>query len=578
MLGDVKRYRIRALDVNEEELYNSGQIDGLSGEPSKDGITETVVLNTDDGVIRLETESPVIFLEVRYAGGALGNRIIGRCKIHRHDPRSSQLWPYALTAKDGDMAGCGIELMLVEGGEDVPRLSSARSSPSRLGTRTLDPQSQAAAVGAMWMPGSLEGIPAPADDILAALRVHTVEDLPAHKAAKKGSKDVRQQIIVSFEDIDKPGVSLAEAGPFNTEDQGSAMLRDAVCIGRQALAVLKAPYLVGGEAKEGAMFITAKVWYLTAGESRDFVGQTDAITVNWEPKKETYHELRARHDSPPIGGIVLSYRLSMESEVLQGGGLPAEMNIIKPKLQRVPTHVSGRSGRFPPGSPEEAYDHAILNYQAQNRANIQRIKAALPVSEGCQDETGAVRVVRGYREWRDMDSLFSSLGPSPLIDDDSIGAGVTRAYIDRSSVMAEVGPKLAAARQGTTTPADTVMDRRLISLVHDGNPEQMETKLRPEPCQDPQFIAQTRDMRWCPDPPMYSAIHSMSEDDKETLRLARYRPDQTSKLWFNDANPNYNMKQDIWGIVEDHNAARSALVAPGLFRHKRRVKDDCLLS
>ena len=61
-------------------------------------------------------------------------------------------------------------------------------------------------------------------------------------------------------------MDLGQAGPFNTTKQGGSPLREAVCIGPQAQTMIKARYLVGGEAGDGAMFVTAKVWYLTAGD------------------------------------------------------------------------------------------------------------------------------------------------------------------------------------------------------------------------------------------------------------------------------------------------------------------------
>lgn len=577
LLGSAKQYRIRVLDLDERDLHKTGPIDGMPGDISRDLVTETVMLDPREGIFFLHTDCPVVFLEVRYTGGFFGNRVIGRCKIHRHDPRSSQVWPYALTAKDGEPAGCGIELCTQEGGAAAmppPQTMAPPLSP-RMSMATVPSQGPSSPRGAIGMPLGTQGLASPTESLFTAMRVEKVEDLPAHAA---GGAEVREQVVVTLQDAGNAGMDLGQAGPFNTTKQGGSPLREAVCIGPQAQTMIKARYLVGGEAGDGAMFVTAKVWYLTAGGRRDLVGQTEPIPVTWQPRKSVYHELRPKPNSPPIGGVILSYRLAEEGQAMMEGMRPSIPPNSAPRLpQSVPT-VPRRSTNFPPGSPEEAQERALLNFQAQNRANIQRIKACteMPLQHGQED--AHFRMNNRYREFRNLDSLFRSLGPTPVLEDPRIGTDITRGYTQQSTIMAEVDPRMHPERRGPPNPADGAADRRLVAQLYNGNPDRVETLLRPEICKDPVEVAETGDMRWAPNPPMYTPMRNMTEDDQETLHLSRYTPDQSAKLWFCDASPNYNIKQDVWGVLRDVGAGRSNLVMPNHVKHEKRVKDDCIMA
>lgn len=59
---------------------------------------------------------------------------------------------------------------------------------------------------------------------------------------------------------------------------------------------------------------------------------------------------------------------------------------------------------------------------------------------------------------------------------------------------------------------------------------------------DANEIAGPHDMTWCPDPPVYVPMSNLTEKDKETVRLACYKPEQNASLLFVDANPNYNIR------------------------------------
>jgi len=114
--GDLKQYRVRVFDEEDYEVGRTQELAGLveGVQPGPEVDTETIRLGPE-GRIKLLTDSQVIFLQVEYAGGFVGNTKIGRCRIHRGDPRSSQVWSYVLSNRHGDSVGSGIELKVVEG-------------------------------------------------------------------------------------------------------------------------------------------------------------------------------------------------------------------------------------------------------------------------------------------------------------------------------------------------------------------------------------------------------------------------------------------------------------------------------
>merc|ERR1712187_318940 len=116
----------------------------------------------------------------------------------------------------------------------------------------------------------------------------------------------------------------------------------------------------------------------------------------------------------------------------------------------------------------------------------------------------------------------------------------------------------------------------LVGTMYEGDPYMVKATRRPIICKNPDEIAATRDMSWCPDPAIYAPLRCMSDQDKETLRLACYDPMQNAKLCFADVNPNYQQNEDIWGVLADYKTARSHYI-PNM-KPQRRVKDDCLMA
>jgi len=134
MSSDLKQYRVRAFDDNNGEPWREvGRTVELVGIPDSDltdADTETIRLGPE-GILRFETQSPIIHMQVEYAGGFFGNSSIGRCRIARADQRSSKIWPYALSNKTSQLVGCGIELKVIEGG-GVPGAFTSSGETQRL--------------------------------------------------------------------------------------------------------------------------------------------------------------------------------------------------------------------------------------------------------------------------------------------------------------------------------------------------------------------------------------------------------------------------------------------------------------
>eukprot|EP00439_Symbiodinium_sp_Y106_P032265 s2180_g3.t2 len=375
------------------------------------------------------------------------------------------------------------------------------------------------------------------------------KDLPAPRT--RGMKDVVVTVMTDS------GRELRKLGLFESQEQ----------IGRQLSSVdfqhtrtfVQAPLRFGGDAQEGTQYIKVALSYgKRSGSSTtaELIGVTDAIKVSWKPLEIKNQEGRV------LGGIYLSHRLVTEAESL--GERPDEDAM---KLGRRPQmgpplelehRVSGRTGNFPSGSPEEALEQAVINAEAQNRALMQRLKKE---DQHSSHDFPGMREVNGYREWENLDAVFQSMGPNPLVLSEDLGPQVSRGYQHTMSVARDVARHLPGAK----TPADQILNLEMLRMFYKDDPSQADSLVRPVVCKDPTDIANTGDMVWCPDPPVYVPIANMTEQDKETLRLACYRPEQTANLLFVDANPNYNIKQDIWGALQDEKMGqRKLLNAPRL--------------
>jgi len=372
---------------------------------------------------------------------------------------------------------------------------------------------------------------------------------------------------------------LRRVGPFDAKDQRGGFRRLVMADCRGARVFARAPLHFGGSAEEGAMFLRVGIFYLKGPADMELIGITDPIKVSWRPAEKKYYEVRQTATRKVLGGVYLTHRLMTEGEM--AGVHPGAADVGAPSgpgrrpqvgaPAQADVRVSGRTGHFPPGSREEALEQAAINAEAQNRALLQRCRIADP--GGADGGEGHVRTVNGYRQWDSLDSLFASMGPNVMAHSEELGPSVARSYCERTNMLKELVPKLGP----TGSTADEQLNLRLVDMMYGEDPWKVTQTLRPVVCKDPQEIAATEDMTWCPDPPVYAPLRNMSEQDKETLRLACFDPRQSAKLAFADANPNYRIEEDVWGVLADYRTARS-LVVPKPESAHRRVKDDCLMA
>lgn len=568
LFGNDRSYKVVATDMRNKKLAETGPISGIEQLNVYDGEHETVTLAPEESIMKLKTASPIIFLHVQYAGG-IGGNAIGRCKIHRQDPRSTQVWPYMLSKEtagrpsmyEGESAGCGIELKVTE---DVGDPAQAMASSS--GTQpmaTLGSTQFLSGVGAP--PGFKDPI-----GISAYLKIDRVTDL-------RGPLDPSMRkvlLAVTSEDGCKEFMRLM----FQVQSMsGQAKLFWADC--RDSKVNVSGPVHVGGDDGEGSMYVRIGLAYVrdishwNDASNIDRIGMTDPIKVTWRPAQKLYQELKDLSKGTQ-GGIHLSHRLMTAQESGQasmGRGSQRSGVLQSPKHEPKPAQkVSGRTGHFPPGSPEEALEQAILNAEAQNRAMLQRCKKADPHSH---DNDPHMRTVNGYREWDSLDTLFTSMGPNPLAMSDEVGPSVCRGYHERENLMKDLAHELIPP----LSQADAHMNLELIKMYYKGDPFKLEQLLRPVVCKDPADIKASKDISWCPDPPLYAPLRSMSEEDRETLRLACYDPSQNAKLVFQDINPGYQINKDIWGTLADRKKAM-AHIPIGKGGTPKRLKDECLMA
>jgi hypothetical protein len=565
ILGAKKGYRVRVYDDHDRELDSTEVI-----EATHSSDTSHVNVHPRDGTLEIRTGSQELYLVVEHAGGLI-NSVIGQCKIHRLDPRSSQIWPYLLD-KDHEPANCGIELKVIEAG-GAPMVPMG-SMPPRLSVGA--PQAT--------MRDMSHGVS-------AVLELDKVIDIPQPRSEK-----MRKVLITLLaEDRNAQGPiekELRRVGPFKIQEQQNQLVT-ADCLGSRVY--VQPTIHFGGDANEGAMYLKIRVSYVedvkVNKSSIEVIGVTALIKVTWQRTAKKYYEIRQQNPETGattdqvLGGIYLSHHLMTDAEVTTETSRSTAASPRKQQQQAPPaghasppggpleSHrpISGRTGNFPAGSPEEAYEQAAVNSDAQNRALLQRCKrsdSTLPAGDP------RVKTINGYRHWDSLDSLFSTIGPNPMAMSEEVGPSIARTYVENTSVAGELHKTLAPAN----SPADELLNMHLMKMMYNGDAFKDEYVLRPIICKDPNEIAMTRDMTWCPDPPNYTPVRNLREDDAETLRLACFHPTQSASLTFADANPNYHINEDVWGAVHAHKAAASLQDEKPPWFRPARVKDECFIA
>eukprot|EP00933_Yihiella_yeosuensis_P018047 TRINITY_DN14971_c1_g6_i1.p1 TRINITY_DN14971_c1_g6~~TRINITY_DN14971_c1_g6_i1.p1 ORF type:complete len:901 (+),score=139.42 TRINITY_DN14971_c1_g6_i1:110-2812(+) len=634
--GGVKTYCVRVLDGDMNELARTPDISGLPAEMIVGKETQTFDVTEHQGALDILTDAKLIYLQVEHGGGLLGGKVIGRCHISRVDSRSKSQWPYALSDLDDKPLERGIELRVHEGKRPqkaavnliAPSISTIQpghgghgstvNPPISMGEGPLSTQMHSQMGSQMNQPGYMQSWmnPTQRPSALPSEHVHhfarmsqvgEMEDL-SHGVSTKlvfsGALDLpppntmkggnglfgggSPQVLVSI--LNETGSKeLRRIGLFATHQQGKCLSINFPKShnGQGTAMFIQTQLHFGGVSEEGSQFVKIALSYAQGTgprEPTELIGITDLIQVTWKPKTLETFVLTNPNDKSKMQGSIRLSECRLVTEAQASRERSREENHIAAENKRMQAMVgpvldpsmqsSGRTGNFPPGSQEEAFEQAAINAEAQNRALLQRVKKDDPNSlKDFISNQPNIRVVNGFREWDSLDGLFHSMGPNPLTLSEELGPAVARGYQHVSSIAKEVAPRLSPAQ----TPADQLVNVEMLRMMYKHDPTQVKTAVRPVICKDPHQIAGPRDMSWCPDPPVYVPMRNMNESDKETLRLACYEPGQIAAIGFNDANPNYRMHEDIWALMNQEKDARSHF-HPHHDTRYRRVKDDCMMA
>lgn len=545
---EAKTYQLRVLDHKRKELARSEEIQGLEDHQLKGLTAQTFAIPDDLGTLHAKTLSKTIQVQVEFTG-MMGNTI-GTCQINRLDLRSNKPWPYEVTYDNQVI--CGIELCVVE---DEPAETAAPLYTSGMGMMQLQ----------KFTASNVD-----AEDVQHAvscmLELHAAKDLPAPR-----TPDMKDVVVTVLTD---GGKELRKIGLFQSEMLTGNQLASVDF--RETRTFVQAPLHFGGDAQEGSQYIKIAVSYgkrSGSTTSTEIIGVTDPVKVSWKPMVKDYLALRNPDSRRLLGGIYVSHRLVTEAESASvGDDTMKSGRVALPKLTaplELEHRVSGRTGNFPHGSPEEAIEQAVINAEVQNRALLQRCKKE---DQQSPHDFPGMRLNNGWREWDNLDALFESMGPNPLVMSEDLGPQVSRGYQHSSNLARDVAKHLPAAR----SQADQMLNLEMLRMYVKDDISKGESMIRPVVCKDANEIAGPHDMTWCPDPPVYVPMSNLTEKDKETVRLACYKPEQNASLLFVDANPNYNIRDDLWGALHPQKTKYKHL--QNLNPPHGRVKDDCIMA
>mmetsp|Transcript_62202 Transcript_62202/g.111075 ORF Transcript_62202/g.111075 Transcript_62202/m.111075 type:complete len:1112 (-) Transcript_62202:124-3459(-) len=615
--GGLKQYRVRAHDEAGVYLDQTDELVGIPENPTallEEEETETLRLGSE-GILRFQTPAPVIFLTVEYAGGFTGNTRIGRCRIHRGDPRCKQVWPYTLSTRDGEPVGCGIELKVLDGGPpampmmppppmgmpgmppppmaSMPPLGAPPPPTGTMGPsfHTMPPQELAAMMSQAGGPMSVEGPPgtlqtpsyrlqdpseleripppqgtdaplnrpptlpmgtqqsfqtmSPAEmqrlgqqgqkpsyetvpppmqsgkeagaDIVAYFELERVVDLVApmgstpFPGAKSGTTG--EQVVVTLEpagaakspnvqaslmesirenpaqsqqlmsqirrneaDLGVGKKELDRAGPFKSEMQGK-LLR-ASC--SPANLRVQVPF---SDLAKGSTELRVVVWTQQARGKLVPAGTTAKMTVSWKPEPPKFYPILGAADKK-MGGIYLSHRFARSADVpppikkSNDEVVPEAVQEIREDASAFSAH--DRQGNYPKGSKEDILEQSAAALEAQNRALLQRIKENDPSWEPGQMAGDREWTVNGYRDWKDLDSLFICMGPNYVAKSDEVGCNICRVYEEDTSIVRELAEETGPTALGhAKNMEDKATKTQLINMMYKGSPEKIEASLRP---------------------------------------------------------------------------------------------------
>lgn len=374
----------------------------------------------------------------------------------------------------------GATVAEIFGGEGVLTIYKSQAKPLTFPRGAsppynLTPLFQGQMPGASFMPPT--GM-TPGEDVaptFAVVQISKIADVPAPPGGGEG------EFVLTLERAKERGKELASAGPFKMEPQGKDLRQVQNC---NAKLAAKATL---DDLSQGALELRVAVYYQAAGVKRQRIAATSPLTVSWKPAPTQYVEILngpTPDTTTPFGGLHLAHRFADEQEMkrpMVGGPEPSVKGSAPPP--GAAGDINGKSGKFKRGSEDAVIESAALAVEAQNRALLQRIKIAEPKS---QDSSGHVwETPSGYRDWTNLDAVFSTMGPNYVAQSDEIGTNVCRVYEEDTSVWKELTQKEAPIGLGRPMSKQEEANLKgLVGTIYPHDPTLVKSTLRPVICKD----------------------------------------------------------------------------------------------
>jgi hypothetical protein len=317
-------------------------------------------------------------------------------------------------------------------------------------------------------------------NVVMLLEIDRIVDIPAPVY----SSNHEVMLVLERADCRRP---IARAGPFQTEPSGH-LLNVESCHGSKLVARATMDDLI-----QGALQVCVAVYY----GPQQRVGSSVPISVTWKPEPLQYIPLvlddKEMATYTYVGGIYLAFRLidAAGAESMQHSTMSRKPpGVPSPRAAPDSKPSNHQSGKFKPRSLDHIKEAAAFAVEAQNRALVQRCNlatTATEMSESKKDDNGlAWRLPSGCRDWKDLDSVFITLGPNYVAQSDEVGAQICRVYTERTSVLSEVESSFDS--MGLHPPANMKEEGMNEAFVNNMFPLVDATKqlatLRPVICKD----------------------------------------------------------------------------------------------
>jgi hypothetical protein len=200
----------------------------------------------------------------------------------------------------------------------------------------------------------------------------------------------------------------------------------------------------------------------------------------------------------PIGGVYLSFRFTKDSAEFykskNGSAAPEQGPQGALEGDKDSKDINGRSGKFKAGGQDEVFEYAAMAVEAQNRAIKQRQMIAKSAKQLFEErmvhshnpDATVWRTSNGYRDWKNLDSVFITMGPNYVAQSNEVGANICKVYTEDTSVFKELTQKASPLGLGKPQSLDEEATMlALLSTIYKGeNPLEIKSTLRPLICKD----------------------------------------------------------------------------------------------